>query len=155
VRLPVEFLAGLTEVLPPGSVIKLEDPPTATKTARVRSLAPGLPVFGGLGGVALLQELQAGAVGTMTGFACPELLVEIVESHEAGERSRAHAVFARALPLLVFEAQPGVGLGVRKEILRRRGAIVDATMRTPVAGLDQRTLASLDELLEALSAARP
>ena len=152
VRLPAEFLAELTEVLPPGSAIKLEDPPTTTKTARVRSLAPGLPVFGGLGGVALLQELQAGAVGTMTGFACPELLVEIVQSHNAGDRAHARGVFARSLPLLVFEAQPGVGLGVRKEILRRRGAIVGANLRAPATELDHQTLESLDELLEAFSA---
>src|SRR4029079_17822177 len=79
VRLPVDFLAGLANELPPGSVVKLEEPPTAAKTAALRRAAPGVSIFGGLGGAALLHELDAGSIGTMTGFAFPHLLVEIVE----------------------------------------------------------------------------
>jgi hypothetical protein len=37
---------------------------------------------------------------------------------------------------------------VRKEILRRRGAISDATVRQVAASLDSRTLEALDLLLE-------
>src|SRR5207237_3681655 len=129
VRLRVEFIAGLAGELPPGSVVKLEDPPTAAKTAALRSAAPALPIYGGLGGAALLHELDAGAAGTMTGFALPQLLVEIVEAHGAGERGRARRIYEAALPLLVFEAQPVVGLGLRKDILRRRGAIATAVVR--------------------------
>jgi 4-hydroxy-tetrahydrodipicolinate synthase len=148
VRLPVEFLAGLTGSVPRGSVVKLEEPPTAPKTAALRRAVPELPVYGGLGGASILHELDAGAVGTMTGFAFPHLLVEIVEAHAGGDRERARRVFESALPLLVFEAQPVVGLGLRKEILRRRGAIASATVRQPAPPLDEQTLAALDELLE-------
>lgn len=148
VKLPVEFLAALAAELPPGSVVKLEDPPTAPKIARLRASAP-VEVFGGLGGVALLQELDAGAAGAMTGFALPQVLVEIVDAHRNGDRERARRAFEAALPLLVFEAQPGVGVGLRKEILRRRGAIAHATVREPTAALDPSTLAALDELLAA------
>lgn len=148
VQLPVEFLADLAHVLPPGSAVKLEDPPTAAKIERLRKAAPALPIFGGLGGTALLQELEAGSDGTMTGFALPTILVEIVEAHSGGEPERARSRFETALPLLVFEAQPVVGLGVRKEILRRRGAISDATARQVAASLDSRTLEALDSLLE-------
>jgi 4-hydroxy-tetrahydrodipicolinate synthase len=86
----------------------------------------------------------------MTGFALPDLLVEIVAAHRAGEAERARSTFERALPLLVFEAQPVVGLAVRKEILRRRGAIATATLRAPAASPDARTLAELDVLLGAV-----
>jgi 4-hydroxy-tetrahydrodipicolinate synthase len=147
VRMPVDFLAALADDLPPGSVVKLEEPPTAVKTAALRDAAPGFPIFGGLGGTALLHELEQGAVGTMTGFALPHLLVEIVDAYRSGDRDRARGVFEAALPLLVFEAQPVVGLGIRKEILRRRGAIADATVRRPAPRVDERTLAALDELL--------
>jgi 4-hydroxy-tetrahydrodipicolinate synthase len=129
--------------------VKLEEPPTPAKTAAVREAAPGLPVFGGLGGTALLHELEQGADGTMTGFALPQLLVDIVDAHRSGDGDRARRVFEAALPLLVFEAQPVVGLGIRKEILRRQGAIADATVRQPAARLDERTLAALDQLLAA------
>jgi 4-hydroxy-tetrahydrodipicolinate synthase len=149
VRLPVEFLAGLADDLPPGSAVKLEEPPTAAKTSALRTAAPRLPVFGGLGGTALLLELAAGTEGTMTGFALPHLIVEIVEAHQVGDRDRARSVFEAALPLLVFEAQPVAGLGLRKEILRRVGAIADATVRQPAPRVDEQSAAALDELLEA------
>ena len=149
VVLPVDFLASLADDLPPGSAVKLEDPPTAPKIARLRAEAPSLRIFGGLGGVSLLEELEAGAEGTMTGFALPDLLVEIVGAHEAGDIDRARAAFEAALPLLVFEAQPVVGLALRKEILRRRGAIAHATIRAPGPALDKQTLAALDRLLGA------
>jgi 4-hydroxy-tetrahydrodipicolinate synthase len=155
VRLPVEFLAGLAGQLPPGSVVKLEDPPTPAKTAALRAAAPGLEVFGGLGGTALLHELDAGSSGTMTGFALPHVLVEIVAAHRGGEAERARRVYEAALPLLLFEAQPVVGLGLRKEILRRRGAIADASVRQPVAPVDERSLATLGELLEAAEVEAP
>lgn len=147
VRTPVGFLADLAEELPPGSVVKLEDPPTPAKTATLLETTPRLRVLGGLGGVNLLPELEAGAVGTMAGFALPELLVRVVEAHRAGDAGRARETFEKALPLLVFEAQPVVGLGVRKEILRRRGAIASATVRSPAPTLDGQTLAALDGML--------
>jgi 4-hydroxy-tetrahydrodipicolinate synthase len=147
VRMPVGFLADLAEVLPPGSVVKLEDPPTPAKTAALLEITSGLRVLGGLGGVNLLPELEAGAIGTMTGFAVPELLARVVEAHRAADARRARETFEKALPLLVFEAQPVVGLGVRKEILHRRGAIASATVRSPAPALDKQTLAALDGLL--------
>jgi 4-hydroxy-tetrahydrodipicolinate synthase len=152
VRLPVEFLAALAAELPPGSAVKLEDPPAAPKIARLRAAVPGIPVFGGLGGVALLDELDAGSAGAMTGFALPDVLVEVVEAHRAGEREHARRTFVEALPLIVFEAQPGIGVALRKEILRRRGAIASATARSPAPPLAAETLAALDELLAALGA---
>jgi 4-hydroxy-tetrahydrodipicolinate synthase len=150
VRLPVDFLAALAGELPPGSVVKLEDPPTPAKTAALRAAAPSLPVFGGLGGAALLHELEAGSAGTMTGFALPHVLVEIVAAHQAGEPERARRIYESALPLLLFEAQPVVGLGLRKEILRRRGAIATAAVRQPAATLDEHSLAALGDLLDAI-----
>jgi 4-hydroxy-tetrahydrodipicolinate synthase len=71
VKLPVEFLAGLAEILPPRSVVKLEDPPAPPKIAALREATAASQVFGGLGGVSLLHELEAGASGTMTGSALP------------------------------------------------------------------------------------
>jgi 4-hydroxy-tetrahydrodipicolinate synthase len=147
VRIPVEALAALLEELPEGSAVKLEDPPTAPKIRLLLELVPAAAVFGGLGGVALLHELDAGAAGTMTGFALPDVLVAIVEAHRGGEREEARRRHQAALPLLAFEAQPVLGLAVRKEILRRRGAIAHATLRSPAPQLDDVTLAALDELL--------
>jgi 4-hydroxy-tetrahydrodipicolinate synthase len=143
VTLPVDFLASLGDV-----VVKLEDPPTPRKVAALRAAAPSIAILGGLGGVSLLHELEAGADGTMTGFAVPEALVEIVQAYAAEDLTRARRAYESALPLMVFEAQPGAGAALRKEILLRRGAIASATVRSPAPALDPFTLSALDALLE-------
>jgi 4-hydroxy-tetrahydrodipicolinate synthase len=127
--------------------VKLEDPPTAPKIGRLLAADPGLAVFGGLGGAAALWELQRGACGTMTGFAFPEVLKAIRLAHEAGDDNDAGRLFDRYLPLLAYEAQPGVGLAIRKEVLRRRGALDHAGTRGPGGPLDEPTLAGLDAIL--------
>ncbi len=151
VKMPVEFIASLYEFLPPGSVCKLEDPPTPIKMNKLRELEPGYQIFGGLGGVSLLHELDAGSAGAMTGFAAVEALVEIVSAYQAGDRELARAAFERALPLMVFEAQPGAGVALRKEILRRRGAIAHATVRQPAPTPDAFALSLLDDLMDSLA----
>ena len=147
VKMPVEFIAGLFEHMPPNSVVKLEDPPTAPKIKRLREIAPNYQILGGLGGVSLLHELDAGSHGTMTGFALPEILVGIVNAHQAGNRDKAREIFEAALPLMVFEAQPGAGVALRKELLKRRGAIAHATVRQPAPTPDLFSLELLDQLL--------
>lgn len=147
VRMPVELIAGLAPDLPANSCVKAEEPPTAPKVARIRQLAPSFQILGGLGGVSLLSELDAGSHGTMTGFALPDVLVGIVKAHQAGDRDRAKRLFVAALPLMVFEAQPGAGVALRKEILRRNGAIAHATVRQPAPLPDAVSLSILDDLL--------
>ena len=78
-------------------------------------------IFGGLGGVFLLEELMAGAAGAMTGFAFPAILVKIVTLFRAGRVSEAGDVFYAKVPLMRFEFQEGIGMAIRKEVLRRRG----------------------------------
>ncbi len=145
VRVPVPVLVECLHASG-STVVKLEDPPTPAKTTRLLAVDPGLRVFGGLGGVAALQELGRGAVGTMTGFAFPEVLRSLRLAVSAGDDRRAGLLFDAYLPLIAFEAQQGVGLGIRKEILRRRGVLTCAATRTgPVP--DARTLAELDDVL--------
>lgn len=147
VKMSAEFIARLEPDLPPESVVKLEDPPTGPKIVRLRQAAGMYRIFGGLGGVNLMAELEAGSDGTMTGFALPELLVGIVRSFLDNDRAKARARFNAALPLITFEAQPGAGVGLRKEILRRRGAIRFATVREPAPPPSQVLLNELDRIM--------
>jgi 4-hydroxy-tetrahydrodipicolinate synthase len=147
VKMPVDFVASLYEHLPPGGIVKLEDPPTANKMAKLRELHPGFRLFGGLGGVSLYHELVAGSEGVMTGFALVEFLVGIVSAFRAEDRETAFARYQEALPLMVFEAQPGAGVALRKDILRRRGAIAHAVVRQPAPVPDAFSLETLDQLL--------
>jgi len=143
------LLARVAREIPRARTIKLEDPPTPFKTSRILEQAAGLDVriFGGLGGVFLLEELMAGATGAMTGFAFPEVLVTIVAQYQAGDIDSAADVFYRAVPLMRFEFQEGIGMAIRKEVLRRRGALTSAATRAPGAGLDATTLAALDRVM--------
>jgi 4-hydroxy-tetrahydrodipicolinate synthase len=148
VLIPVSVLAECLRAART-DVVKLEDPPTATKISALLARAPGAKVFGGLGGAASYFELRRGAVGTMTGFSYPEVLRQVRTSLTTGGRAAAYAAFTRYLPLIAFEAQPGIGLGIRKELLRRRGALAHGTTRIgepPSPPL----LAELDEVLAAL-----
>jgi 4-hydroxy-tetrahydrodipicolinate synthase len=154
------LLARIANQIPRARTIKLEDPPTPFKTSRILAevgrLAGSEPiagtidvrVFGGLGGVFLLEELLAGATGAMTGFAFPEVLVDIVKLFRAGRVDEAAEVFYRAVPLMRFEFQEGIGMAIRKEVLHRRGALANPATRAPGASLDQTTRAALDRVLD-------
>ncbi len=144
------LLVRIARELPAARTIKLEDAPTPYKTSRILEAASGLEIsiLGGLGGVYLFEELLAGAKGAMTGFAFPEMLVEVVRLFRAGEVTQAANAFYRYVPLLRFEFQEGIGMALRKELLKRRGAIQEAALRAPGAQLDAATLAALDQLLD-------
>jgi 4-hydroxy-tetrahydrodipicolinate synthase len=142
----------LTEVVracPFVVAVKAEAPPTSLAIAR---LTAGLdvPVFGGLGGVGLIDELAAGAAGAMTGFSRPEALLDAIRAYDEGGVAAAHAAFAKWLPLANFEAQPGIGLALRKEAMRRRGILGEASVRTPAPTFPAELAGILSAHLEAL-----
>ena len=143
------LLARIAREIPRARTIKLEDPPTPFKTARILEQCGDLEVriFGGLGGVFLLEELMAGATGAMTGFAFPEILVDIVRLFRGGKIDEAAEVFYRAVPLMRFEFQEGIGMAIRKEVLHRRGALVSPATRLPGPRLDPNTREALDRVL--------
>ena len=144
------LLARIAREIPRARTIKLEDPPTPYKTSRILEESGDVHVriFGGLGGVFLLEELMAGATGAMTGFAYPEFLVEIVRLFRAGRLEEAAEVFYRAVPLMRFEFQEAIGMAIRKEVLHRRGALASPATRAPGATLDKTTREALDRVLE-------
>jgi 4-hydroxy-tetrahydrodipicolinate synthase len=150
VPLPVELVARIVAEAPQVRTIKLEDPPTPPKVARIRDEVPELKVFGGLGGVFFLEELARGAHGTMTGFAFPELLLEVWRAYAAGDADAAAATFFRVLPLIRFEFQEAIGLAIRKELYVLRGLIEDAHVRAPAPPLDEGTSRELKALVDRL-----
>jgi 4-hydroxy-tetrahydrodipicolinate synthase len=144
------LLARIAREVPKAHTIKLEDPPTPLKTARILQEGKGLPIkiLGGLGGMYLLEELMAGASGAMTGFAYPEILVEIVRLYRSGQAEQAADTFYRFVALMRFEFQEGIGIAIRKEMLHRRGAISNPGIRPPGVALDSSTRDALDTLLD-------
>jgi 4-hydroxy-tetrahydrodipicolinate synthase len=136
-------------------MFKHEDCPGLKKLSQMRKACDGaarryISIMVGNGGLYVPQELGRGADGIMTGFAYPEMLVSVCSLFQVGRGEEAEDLFDIYLPLVRHEQQPGFGLAVRKEILRRRGAIRSAAVRAPGPKLDGDDLAELDRLLARL-----
>jgi len=157
VTMPAAFMARLCEEVRAIEAVKTEEAPTSPKIPRLRELlSRRVAIFGGLGGVYFFEELSRGADGAMTGFPYPEALKAIRDHFVAGRRGEARALFYRWLPLIRHESQPGstpgTAVGIRKEILRRRGWIDSSSVRPPAPALDAGTLDELGEILRAVGA---
>ncbi len=148
-------LAQIAEAIPNARTLKLEDPPLMQKIDAIRQCSDKFEIFGGLGGMFLLEELGRGAAGTMTGFAFTEILVAVYEAFKSGRQRDAEAIFDKYLPLIRYENQPLINLTIRKAFLQRRGAIQNATPRPPFNPIDAGTQAEIDWLLKRMGIEDP
>ena len=152
------LLTRLFADLPSLKMLKHEDWPGLRKITQFRAAeAAGahrrVSVLIGNGGIFLPLELARGVDGAMTGFAFPEMLVQVCDMFAAGEREDAEDLFDAYLPLMRYEQQIGIGLAIRKETLRRRGVISTAVTRAPGPALDRDDQAELSGLLSRLDRA--
>ncbi len=128
--------------------LKLEEPPVGPKLTRIRQLSDDrVGIFGGLGGVYFLEELERGSRGIMTGFAFPEVLERIFRLFEGGQREQATRVFDHYAPLLRYEFQPKIGLAYRKHVFCRRGIFKTTHIRSPGMTLDAYTQKELERTI--------
>ena len=138
-------------------MLKHEDWPGLDKLTAVRARERHgmrrLSILSGNCGIFLPFELARGADGAMTGYAFPEMLVEVYRLMAAGRRSEAHDLFDAHLPLVRYEQQPAIGLAVRKYVLRRRGVLKSDAQRTPGSAVSRETAAEIDFTLERLQRA--
>lgn len=132
VQLSAELFLRMVADFPQLVMLKHEDWPGLNKLSTIRAAdARRVSILCGNGGIFLPEEMARGADGAMTGFAFPEMLVELVRLSNAGEAEAASDLFDAYLPIIRLEQQPGAGLAIRKEILRRRGALTCSAARAP------------------------
>jgi 4-hydroxy-tetrahydrodipicolinate synthase len=130
-------------------MLKHEDWPGLATLSAIRAAAgrgdvPRVSILtGNGGGLFLPEELSRGADGAMTGFAYPEMMVEVVAAHARGDIERARDLFDAYLPLARYEQQAGVGLAVRKHILAKRGVIASGAIRKPGPKLSAQDIAEI------------
>jgi 2-keto-3-deoxy-L-arabinonate dehydratase len=152
VTIPVELAARMGQELERVRYVKVEAPPTAPKVTALAELAhESLTLFGGLNGQFLLEEFDRGARGTMPGSDLTAVFVRIWDLWSEGRRQEARRHFARFLPLIRYELQPGLGVSVMKENLKAWGVIASARVRHPTRTLDdiaRREVAQLRADLE-------
>ena len=152
----VPVFTRIVAELPQVVMLKAEDSPGLTKIARIRALeAEGqrrVSILVGNNGLFYPLELARGADGAMTGVAYPEMLTEVYQAMQAGNRDLADDLFEIYLPLVRYETQAGVALAWRKEILRRRGAIRSAKVRAPGAQLNATEQDDLTRMMSRIAA---
>jgi 4-hydroxy-tetrahydrodipicolinate synthase len=120
-----ELVSGCL-ALGPAAVVVEQGPPSDLVAALVEGGGP--PCLGGLAGLFLLEELEAGAASTVAGCAVPERLLEVVSRYRAEEPVASRDAFVELLPYLRLEVG-GPGLRVRKEAWRQRAVIGSGRVR--------------------------
>jgi 4-hydroxy-tetrahydrodipicolinate synthase len=133
-------------------MLKHEDWPGLEKITALRGFQKDgslreLSILTGNGGLFLDFEMERGADGAMTGYAFPEMLIDVVNLSKKGDRDGAHDLFDAHLPLVRYEQQPGAGLAVRKYVLHKRGVIASAAQRKPGVTITATAKAEVDYLL--------
>ncbi len=137
-------------------MLKHEDWPGLEKISALRRFEREgtlrrVSILTGNGGLFLDFEMERGADGAMTGYAFPEMLVDVVRMQAEGRRDEAHDLFDAHLPLVRYEQQQGVGLAVRKYILMRRGILASDAQRKPASGLTPAAKTEVEYLLARLA----
>lgn len=155
VYLSPDLLATLAEQNPHTRHLKMEDPPLMEKVSAILDRTDKLAVFGGLGGMFLLEELRRGVAGTMTGFAFTEILIAVFDAYQEGRMSDAERIFDHYLPLIRFENQAKINLTIRKELLYRRNAMAHATPRDPYTPVRKQTHDEIDWIFKRVGISDP
>lgn len=133
-------------------MLKHEDCPGLAKLSAIRGASDRgelrrLSILtGNGGGLFLPEELTRGADGAMTGFAYPEMMVDVCAAHAADKVERAHDLFDAYLPLARYEQQANIGLAVRKHILMKRGVIASEAVRKPGPKLSAQDMTDIARL---------
>lgn len=142
-------------------MLKHEDWPGLDKITTLRAFeADGsmrhIAILTGNGGLFLDFEMERGADGANTGYAFPEMLVDVVRLSKAGQRDAAHDLFDAHLPYLRYEQQQGpLGLAVRKYVFQKRGIFASDAQRKPAASLSAQGKAEVDYLLSRIARVDP
>jgi 4-hydroxy-tetrahydrodipicolinate synthase len=151
VQIAPSVILRIAEAQPTCVMLKHEDWPGLAKISALRAAsnsgARRISILAGNGAMFLPEELSRGADGAMTGFAYPEMMVDVWKAHAAGDVERAHDLFDAYLPLARYEQQPGHGLAIRKYLLAKRGAIASGAVRKPGSTLSTADIADIERLV--------
>lgn len=134
-------------------VFKNEDNPGLGKLARIREMCAKegirrISILSGRGALFASLALIRGADGVASGFAYPEILVEVFNAVARGDNDMACDLYDIFLPLICHELQPKIGVPVRKYILYKRGLLASPLARPPAPTITDADKAEIDFLME-------
>ena len=141
-------LVNLLEHFPQIEVIKEETFPNPQKVGQLYKAAGEKikGIFGGLGGIYLFNELSRGGSGTMPACQFADVMVDIFNLWQKGNKEEARDCFMAVQPALVMEGL--YKMTFMKECLKRRKVFKNTLTRTPEPALDKHDLEELDAIWE-------
>ncbi len=139
--LPVETQADLHQRFGDRVLFKPEAEPLGPNLSLLRDGGgPGLRVFEGSGGIALLDSYQRGIFGTMPGTEILWAIRAEWDALEAGDLQRATELQGLIAPLISLQHGLDGYLSVEKALLHRQGVFPNCIIRGPVGfNLDPET----------------
>ncbi len=152
VQIETSVILQIVADCPSCVMLKHEDWPGLEKISALRRASEAgarrISILCGNGGLYLLEEMMRGADGAMTGFGYPEMMAQVVAACEGGEISRARDIFDAYMPMIRYEAQPRMGLAIRKHSLAQQGIIAHPTLRRPGPTLSTDSIAEITALAQ-------
>lgn len=130
--LPTAFLARMAKEIEQVSYFKMETAGAANKLRELIALG-GEAIEGpwdGEEGITLLADLEAGAIGAMTGGGFADGIRPIIEAHRNGDKDKAFEQYQRWLPLINHENRQA-GFLAAKALMKAGGVIVCDAPRAP------------------------
>jgi 4-hydroxy-tetrahydrodipicolinate synthase len=142
-----EAVAEIVRAVPAIRFVKEETLPCGQHvTALIDAVGDQLDgVFGGAGARYVMDELARGAAGTMPASEMTDVHVALVRAFRAGDRATARRLYARSLPLLLFQAVFRVRL--TKAVLAARGLLRSTHARAAGPKIDAHDRAELEALV--------
>jgi len=152
-QLKPESLARIAQRCPNVRYFKIEGPGSARRIGALRSrVREDVKLFGGVGGIALREELAEGAAGLLPGVGFNEYFVDVWNAWKAKDILEVENILGRAQVLV--EAVSGNGheysLHARKYLLQRIGIIDNAYVRHPTTRPEPLALDALGALVDSL-----
>jgi 4-hydroxy-tetrahydrodipicolinate synthase len=153
VTMSLNVILRIIDTVPTCVMLKFEEPSALAKLTALRAASDSgkvrrISILGGNGAMFLPEELQRGSDGAMTGFAYPEMMVDMCRASAAGNQQQVRDLHDAYLPLARYEQQVGIGLAVRKYILAQRGAIACGALRAPGPKMTALDLAEVTDMIE-------
>ncbi|MCE2473002.1 MAG: dihydrodipicolinate synthase family protein [Anaerolineae bacterium] len=152
-ELPAAALAEIADQAPAVKYFKIEGPGSA---AKMRALAPllegGTLMFGGGGGITALDELRSGAGGLIPGVGFNEIFLAAWGKWTGGETDAVAKIISDGDPLIRAVSGRGheYSLHMRKQLMKRYGAISCAYVRRPTPLFDECDLPAFFAIVDRL-----
>ena len=152
-ELPAEALAEIADQAPGVTYFKIEGPGSA---AKMRALAPLLDsetlMFGGGGGITALDELRSGAGGLIPGVGFNEIFLAAWDKWTGGDADAVAAIISQGDALIKAVSGSGheYSLHMRKQLMKRHGAINCAYVRRPTPPVNECDLPAFFAIVDGL-----